>query len=100
MTVLLESLESALVRAESLRSTREATIGQLASGQCSLAEVFERATVEPDVGVIRALAILESMPGWGKVAVRRAMAALDVGATVALADLDGAQRDRILAAFS
>lgn len=88
------------MRAESLRATRQRVLSDLATGELTLTSLFEEASADSDVAMIRTLAVLESVPGWGKVAVRRTMAALGVGERVALGDLDDAQRERLVEAFA
>lgn len=88
------------MRAESIRVTRQRVLSDLANGDSTLRSLFEQVAADSDVGMIRALAVLESVPGWGKVAVRRTMAALGVGERVAVGDLDDAQRERLLVAFA
>ncbi len=60
------------------------------SGTVDLEGALDRASSDDLVGRIHVVRAVEALPGWGKVASRRALAELDVDETTCLADVDRA----------
>ncbi|HKY17216.1 MAG TPA: integration host factor, actinobacterial type [Microthrixaceae bacterium] len=80
----------ALAWAEEARTTRERLVDDLSSGRVVLARVLERAASEPLVARLHAVTVLESLPGWGKVTCRRALASAGIDEQAPLGGLDAA----------
>jgi hypothetical protein len=82
--------DEALAWAADARATRDDVVDGLASGDLDLGTVLERAGRDPLVGRIHAVTVLESLPGWGKVACRRALAGAGIDETDPIGGLDAA----------
>jgi hypothetical protein len=65
-------------------------VDALRSGAIDLDRVLDRAASDDLVGRIHVVRAVEALPGWGKVASRRALADLGVDETTRLADVDRA----------
>ncbi|MFM8867807.1 MAG: hypothetical protein ACKOFZ_05925 [Ilumatobacteraceae bacterium] len=74
-----------------LRSSMDATIATVASGDRSVAEVFAAAEHDSAVGYLYAVKVLEADPRVGKVRARRVLDDLGLGETTRISDL-GAER--------
>jgi len=84
-------------RAEA-RKKRAALKGELKSGTRSLADVL--ATTNDDtVGKMKVSAVLESLPGVGKVRATKIMEKLDISASRRVRGLGAKQREALLAEF-
>ena len=92
--------EQALVWAETVRAERERLVNDVSNGSVSLAEVFDRASVDPQVAMVKALVVLEALVGSGKVIARRTMAGLGVDETVQIGELDATARAALIEAFA
>lgn len=78
---------SAYEWAESARVARRDLLDALASGRETLAAALARAQEDPLVGRIYVLAVLEALPGAGKVATRRALDRLGIEYRTPLAEV-------------
>ncbi len=94
------SLETALSWAEQVRAVRVQVVDEASRGSATLRDILDRAVTDPDVAVIKALVVLEVLPGSGKIIARRTMASLGLDEAVPFGGLDDAQRDQLVAAFS
>jgi hypothetical protein len=86
----------ALDWASRARGSRDDLVDALRTGAIDLDRVLDRAASDDLVGRIHVVRAVEALPGWGKVASRRALADLGVDETTRLADVD---RDAIVKRF-
>lgn len=89
----------ALEWAESARQARHQLRHDLSHATTTLAEVLERAPLDPSIGRIKLLFVLESLPGARKTDTRRTLAGHGVAADVAVGSLSPDERARILGWF-
>ena len=68
-------------------------------GSLTLAEVFDKAEKDDVVGKLKVLALLESLPGVGKVKARRKMEEIGISDTRRVRGLGEQQRKALLADF-
>ncbi len=68
-------------------------------GAITLSELFERAADDDIVGKMKMLAVLESLPGVGKVKARRTMEEIEISETRRIRGVGKQQRESLLAAF-
>lgn len=95
-----EQRQAAFAWAEGFRSRRGRLRQDLGDGTTTLDRVLaDAAAGSGDLGAVRLLFVLESLPGAGKVATRRRLAELGLAESVAIRDLDATGRDALLAAF-
>lgn len=69
-------------------------------GSLTLKELLEQADVNDTVGKMKVLAVLESLPGVGKVRARRAMEDIGIADTRRVRGLGDQQRKALLETFS
>lgn len=69
--------------AQHLRLVRDTVLESLSDGSITLAEVLER-RLDPAIGEIRLLSVLESLPGARKIDVRRKLTNLDLAGSGAI----------------
>lgn len=94
-----EQRRQALAKAAEARKKRAEIKGQLKSEQLSLKDVLNRS--EDDIlGKMKVSAVLESLPGVGKVRARKLMERLDISASRRVRGLGSKQREALLAEFS
>jgi hypothetical protein len=91
--------QAALEKAAEARRARAELKERLKMGSVSLAELFERAKSDEVVGKLKVLALLESLPGIGKVKARRVMEDIGISETRRVQGLGEQQRKALLAAF-
>ena len=70
-----EQREAALAKAAEARRARAELKEKLKMGSLTLSELLQQADADDTVGKMKVLAVLESLPGVGKVRARRAMQA-------------------------
>ncbi len=93
-----EVRRAALAKAAEVRRDRAELRQQLKAGEISLPELLDR--VDEDlVGKMKVLAVLESLPGVGKVRARRTLEEIGISETRRVRGLGSRQRDQLLAAF-
>ncbi len=94
-----EDRQKALEKAAEARKKRAELKGQLKSGKMTLAEVL---TTQGDdtIGKMKVSAVLEALPGVGKVRARKIMEKLDISATRRIKGLGPKQREALLAEFA
>jgi dihydrodipicolinate synthase/N-acetylneuraminate lyase len=97
-TLTPEQRQQALEKAAEARRKRAELKAQLKSGNTSLATVLNKDSDET-VGKMKVSAVLESMPGVGKVRARKIMEKLDISASRRVRGLGSKQKDALLAEF-
>lgn len=94
-----EQRAAALEKAAEARRVRAELKQRLKLGVVSLSEVLEQAETDEVVGKTKVLAILESLPGVGKVKARRTMAKIEIAESRRLRGLGSQQREALLGEF-
>lgn len=80
--------------AQRIRSCRKVVLDRLSSGALGVAEVLDSS--DPLVGSIKVVAVVESLPGLGKVAARRVLGDMNIRGGCKICDLDPARRRTLL----
>ena len=94
-----EQRAAALEKAAEIRKARAELKDQLKSGKTSLAEVLGRA--EDDVvGKLKVSAVLQAMPGIGKIRAQQIMEKLKIAESRRLRGLGDQQRKALLGEFA
>ena len=88
--------QAALAKAATARRVRAELKEKLKMGSTSLRELFDLAEKDEIVGKMKVLAVLESLPGLGKVKARRTMEECEISETRRLQGLGANQRQRLL----
>jgi hypothetical protein len=99
-TLTPEQRQAALAKAAEARRARAEIKERLKMGSITLAELLTQAETDDMVAGIKVLAVLESLPGVGKVKARRTMDEVGIADTRRLRGLGDQQRKALLAAFS
>lgn len=94
-----EQRAAALEKAAAARRARAELKERLKLGSITLAEVLEQGQGDDLVGKTKVLAVLESLPGVGKVKARRTMEDIGIAETRRVRGLGVQQREALLAAF-
>jgi hypothetical protein len=94
-----EQRQAALAKAAEARRARAIVKDKLKTGELTFPQVLELAGTDELVAGIKVLAILESLPGVGKVKARRAMTDIGIADTRRLRGLGDQQRKALLGAF-
>ena len=94
-----EQRQAALAKAAEARRVRAAVKERLKAGELTFPQVLDLASTDELIAGIKILAILESLPGVGKVKARRAMTEIGIADTRRLRGLGDQQRRALLAAF-
>jgi len=97
-TLTPEQRQQALEKAAEARRKRAELKAQLKSGNTSLSAVLRKED-DDTVGKMKVSAVLESMPGVGKVRARKIMEKLDISASRRVRGLGSKQKDALLAEF-
>lgn len=95
-----EQREAALAKAAAARKARAELKEKLKMGSVSLSDVIGQADGDAIVGKTKVLAVLESLPGVGKVKARRTMEEIGIAETRTLKGLGTQQRQSLLDAFA
>lgn len=95
-----EQRAAALAKAAAARTARAELKERLKLGSLTLAEVLKQGETDELVGKTKVLAILESLPGVGKVKARRTMDEIGIADSRRVRGLGSQQREALLAAFS
>ena len=95
-----EQRQAALAKAAEARRARAEIKERLKMGSITLAELLEQAGTDDMIAGIKVLAVLESLPGVGKVKARRTMDEVGIADTRRIRGLGDQQRKALLAAFS
>ena len=94
-----EQREAALAKAAVARRERAELKEKLKMGSTNLRELFDQAESDEIVGKMKVLAVLESLPGLGKVKARRLMDEIGISEARRIQGLGRNQREALLAAF-
>ena len=94
-----EDRAKALEKAAEARKKRAELKGQLKTGNVSLSDVLTRQD-DDTVGKMKVSAVLEALPGVGKVRARKIMERLDISASRRVRGLGAKQRESLLAEFA
>ena len=95
-----EQRAEALAKAKEAREVRAEIKHRLKLGLVSFDELLAQAAKVENIGRLKTLAALESMPGLGKVKARRLMAEMGIAENRRLRGLGGAQRTRLSQYFA
>ena len=95
-----EQRAAALEKAAEARRVRAEVKEQLKTGSSSLPGLFARAERDEMVGKLKVLALLEAMPGVGKVKARRTMDEIGIAETRRVQGLGAQQRAKLLDLFN
>ena len=87
-----------MIKAAKVRRERAELRGQLKAGDISLSDLLGRLD-DDTVGKMKVLAVIESLPGVGKVKARRAMEGIGISENRRLRGLGSRQRGQLLDAF-
>ena len=93
-----EVRREALIKAAKVRRERAELRVQLKAGEISLPDLLGR-VADDTVGKIKVLAVLESLPGVGKVKARRTMERVGISESRRLRGLGSRQRAQLLDEF-
>lgn len=91
-----EQRKAALEKAKRLKRERAEVKERLKMGSLTLAEALEAGKDDDVIGGIRMLAILESLPGVGKVKARRLMEECEIDESRRVRGLGPVQRQSLL----
>ena len=94
-----EQRAAALEKAAAARRARAELKERLKMGAVTLGELFGRAGSDDTVGKMKVLAVLEALPGVGKVKARRTMEEIGIAETRRMRGLGKQQRDKLLDLF-
>jgi len=94
-----EQREAALAKAAEARRARAELKEKLKMGSLTLNELLAQAGDSDIVGKMKVLAVLESLPGVGKVRARRTMEEIGIADTRRVRGLGDQQRRSLLEAF-
>ncbi|MGO9148606.1 MAG: integration host factor, actinobacterial type [Acidimicrobiales bacterium] len=93
-----EQRHAALEKAARARRERAEIKDHLKSGRVTLRELLVKAESDEIVGKMKVLAVLEALPGTGKVKARRLMEHVGISETRRLQGLGAKQREALLEA--
>ncbi len=88
------SREEAFILAERIRSTRADVIARLSCGETEIADVMN--SEDPFVVEIKVVAVVESLPGLGKVTARRILGEVDISGDCRIRELDENRKRTLL----
>ena len=94
-----EQRQAALQKAADARRIRAELKEKLKMGSITLAELFKLAEKDETVGKMKTVAVLESLPGVGKVKARRTMESIGISESRRLRGLGEQQRKALLDTF-
>ncbi len=94
-----EQRKAALAKAAEARRARAEIKEKLKMGSLTLRELLEVSRSDDLVGKIKVLAVLESLPGVGKVKARRTIEEIGISESRRLRGLGEQQRKALLEAF-
>src|SRR5215207_535119 len=87
---------AALKKAAEARTARAELKAQLKMGTVTLADALDRADSDDVIGKLKVQALLESLPGVGKVKARKIMEDVGIADTRRMKGLGGMQRKALL----
>jgi hypothetical protein len=91
-----EQRAAALAKAAEARAARAEIKARLKGGGMSLAEALD--SDDPNVGKLKVLSLLESLPRWGKVKARKVMEDIGIAENRRVQGLGSKQREELLEA--
>ncbi len=94
-----EDRQAALNKAAAARRQRAELKEKLKMGSLSLKELFDQSERDEVVGKMKVLAVLESLPGVGKVRARRIMEEVEISQARRVRGLGEQQRKALLRLF-
>lgn len=94
-----EQRAAALEKAAAARQARAEVTNRLKYSQGSLAEVLEQAKTDDVIGKLKVSALLESLPGIGKIKARAIMAEIGISETRRLRGLGPHQAQALIERF-
>ena len=95
-----EQRSAALEKAAAARKARAEIKERLKMGSLSLGELLKLSDDDEVIGKTKVLAVLEALPGVGKVKARRKMEEIGIAETRRLRGLGKEQRSKLLDAFA
>jgi hypothetical protein len=95
-----EQRQAALDKAAAARRQRAELKEKLKMGSISLNELFDQAQGDETIGKTKVLAVLESLPGLGKVKARRLMEKVGISESRRIQGLGEQQRRKLLEELS
>jgi hypothetical protein len=98
-TLTEEQRKEALAKAAEARKARAELKGQLKAETVTLKDVLSKQG-DDIIGKMKVSAVLEALPGVGKVRARKIMEKLDISATRRVRGLGAKQKDALLAEFA
>jgi transposase len=99
-TLSPEQRAAALEKAAEIRKARAELKEQLKAGKVTLAAVLDRAEADDMVGKLRVSAVLQAMPGIGKIRATQIMEKLKIADSRRLRGLGDQQRKALLGEFA
>jgi len=94
-----EQREQALAKAAEARRARAELKEKLKMGSITLRELLDKADSDDHIGKMKVLAVLEALPGVGKVKARRTMDEIGIADTRRVRGLGEQQRRALLDVF-
>lgn len=94
-----EQREQALAKAAEARRVRAELKEKLKMGALTLPALLEQAEADDHIGKMKVLAVIEALPGVGKVKARRTMEEIGIADTRRVRGLGEQQRIKLLEAF-
>jgi len=98
-TLSPEQRQAALEKAGRARRERAELKERLKMGSINLGELLAQADGDDIIGKMKVVAVLESLPGVGKVKARRTMEEVGISDTRRVRGLGAQQRESLLKAF-
>ena len=98
-TLSPEQRQAALEKAAQARRERAELKERLKMGSINLRELLDQADGDDIIGKMKVVAVLESLPGVGKVKARRTMEEVGISETRRVRGLGAQQRESLLKAF-
>ena len=95
-----EQREQALAKAAEARRVRAELKEKLKMGSVTLSALLVQAETDDHVGKMKVLAVIEALPGVGKVKARRTMEEIGIADTRRVRGLGDQQRTKLLDVFS
>ena len=94
-----EQRQAALAKAAEARRARAELKEKLKMGSTTLKELLDQSDSDDIIGKMKVVAVLESLPGVGKVKARRTMEDIGISETRRVRGLGDQQRRELLKAF-
>src|SRR3954452_23801862 len=98
-TLSAEQRQAALEKAAQARRARAEIKERLKMGSLNLSELLAQAEGDDIIGKMKVVAVLESLPGVGKVKARRTMEEIGISDTRRVRGLGAQQREALLRSF-